>query len=144
MAAFDEITFNIHRGRSATWSILWNNVPQSVVHYGPLWSIKNTLLKRSQKPQMHCSEKGPYFRDQVPIENFWIFGSLLGPFLYLSVPIFSVLAKFTLWTAVPYMLIIKSFGLLICKDWFCVTFCWIFTFPSAKVYVLPLLACKIS
>ena len=41
---------------------------------------------------MHCSPKGPYFRDRVPIGTFFTF---LGPYLYFRVPIFSVLAKFT-------------------------------------------------
>ena len=46
---------------------------------------------------IHCSEKGPYFRDQVPIlyGPFWLSGYLLSPYLYFRVPIFSVFAKFT-------------------------------------------------
>ena len=44
--------------------------------------------------RLHWCEKGPYFRDRVPIGIFLTLWSLLGPYSYFRVPIFSVLAKF--------------------------------------------------
>ena len=46
--------------------------------------------------QRHCLQKGPYFKDLVLNKDlFWIFGSLMGPYLYFRVLIFTFLASFT-------------------------------------------------
>ena len=46
--------------------------------------------------QRHCLQKGPYFKDLVLNKDLlWHFGSLLGPYLYFRVLIFTILVSFT-------------------------------------------------
>ena len=66
--------------------------PKSIPIYN--WTKHSFQMRRWRWNQMHCSPKGLSFRDWVPIDRDLF--DFLGPYSYFKVPIFNVLAKFTL------------------------------------------------
>ena len=46
------------------------------------------LIKRVYERHVHCSEKGPYFRDRVPIGTFLTFWVLIGSLFIFQGPYF--------------------------------------------------------
>ena len=69
--------------------------PGQIIH--PAWVKRSKSYWHKIWDQIiihvHCSEKGPYFRYRVSIGSFLLLGSLLSPYFYFRVLIFSVLAK---------------------------------------------------
>ena len=81
---------------------------------------------------MHCSQKGPYFRDRVPIGTFLTFGSLFifqGPYFQCfgeihtknvnSVCMYTIMSRLDL-CSLKTSIALRN-GLHTCSHWFCVT-----------------------
>ena len=94
-------------------------------------TLHHPLVNRIWTIPGQCGQKGPYFRDRVPMGTFLTFWVPVGPYLYCRVTIFSVLAKFMQrmsiksactqqWMNLVCLWWVNSCTIIVCRYWFCV------------------------